>query len=79
MSELTNEQISNRGFWLTEDSRNHCFDNKVADKLKETLKSLDVLDLGCGPGHYTKFLIENEIESEGWDGNPNTFKISEGS
>ena len=78
MSLLTNDQISDRGFWLTEDSRNHCFDNKLADKLKEVFTSYSVLDLGCGPGQYTKFFLDNNIESEGFDGNPNTYTISEG-
>jgi glycosyltransferase involved in cell wall biosynthesis len=36
------------------------------------------LDLGCCPGHYTKFFLYNNIESECFDGNPNTYTISEG-
>jgi len=78
MSLLTNDQISDKGFWLTPDARNHCYDEKLADKLKEIFISYSVLDLGCGPGQYTKFFLENGIKSRGWDGNPNTYEISEG-
>jgi glycosyltransferase involved in cell wall biosynthesis len=78
MSELTNDQISDKGFWLTPDARNHCYDEKLANKLKELFTSHDVLDLGCGPGQYTRFFLDNDIPSEGWDGNPNTNSISDG-
>ena len=75
---LNNNQISNKGFWLTQDETGHCFDHKLALELKDLFKTSNVLDLGCGPGHYTKYFLENNIKSEGYDGNPNTPIISKG-
>lgn len=72
------DKISNKGFWLTDDESGHCFDSPLALKLKEIFKSSDVLDLGCGPGYYTKYFLDNNIKCEGWDGNPNTPIISKG-
>jgi len=74
-------KISNEGFWLTDDESGHCFDNSLALELKNffnLIKCNNVLDLGCGPGHYTKYFLDNNIECEGWDGNPNTPIISKG-
>lgn len=74
-------KISNKGFWLTDDESGHCFDLSLATKLKDFFNSVkcnSLLDLGCGPGRYTKYFIDNGIESEGYDGNPNTPIISEG-
>ena len=74
-------KISNKGFWLTDDESGHCFDLSLATKLKDFFNSVkcnDILDLGCGPGKYTKYFIDNGIKSEGYDGNPNTPIISDG-
>lgn len=74
-------KISNEGFWLTDDESGHCFDIPLATELKNFFNSIkcnNVLDLGCGPGHYTKYFLDNNIECEGWDGNPNTHIISKG-
>ena len=75
---LIENQIDNKGFWLTNDESGHAFDKSLANKLKEIFLNCDVLDLGCGPGYYTRFLLDNNIQSEGWDGNPNTHIISKG-
>jgi glycosyltransferase involved in cell wall biosynthesis len=75
---LNYTQISNKGFWLTQDETGHCFDSKLALELKNLLGTSKVLDLGCGPGYYTKYFLENGIECEGYDGNPNTPTISNG-
>lgn len=75
---LLDTQISNKGFWLTDDESGHCFDAPLAEQLKHLFKHHDVIDLGCGPGYYTKYFIENGIQCEGWDGNPNTPTISNG-
>ena len=75
---LEQSQISNKGFWLTNDESGHCFDSPLAEQLKNLFKYHKVIDLGCGPGYYTKYFLENDIECEGWDGNPNTPEISNG-
>jgi glycosyltransferase involved in cell wall biosynthesis/2-polyprenyl-3-methyl-5-hydroxy-6-metoxy-1,4-benzoquinol methylase len=74
-------KISNEGFWLTDDESGHCFDVSLATELKNFFNSIkcdNVLDLGCGPGYYTKYFIDNNIKCEGWDGNPNTPMMSKG-
>ena len=75
---LSNNQISNKGFWLTNDESGHVFDKTLFVELKKLFKNCSVLDLGCGTGVYTKQLLENGIKSEGFDGNPNTPLISKG-
>lgn len=75
---LSYDQISNKGFWLTSDESGHCFDAPLAEQLKCLFKHHNVIDLGCGPGYYTKYFLQNEIMCEGWDGNPNTPTISDG-
>ena len=75
---LLDNQISNKGFWLTDDESGHCFDAPLAEQLKHLFKHHNVIDLGCGPGYYTKYFLENNIPCEGWDGNPNTPTISNG-
>jgi GT2 family glycosyltransferase len=75
---LNDSQISNKGFWLTQDETGHCFDTSLALGLKNLFGTSKILDLGCGPGYYTKYFLENKIESEGYDGNPNTPTISNG-
>lgn len=75
---LLDSQISKKGFWLTDDESGHCFDTPLAEQLKDLFKHHNVIDLGCGPGHYTKYFLEHGISCEGWDGNPNTPTISNG-
>jgi GT2 family glycosyltransferase len=75
---LEQNQISEKGFWLTNDESGHCFDLPLAEQLRNLFKHHKVIDLGCGPGYYTKYFLENGIECEGWDGNPNTPELSNG-
>jgi hypothetical protein len=75
---LNNNEISNKGFWLTADETGHCFDIDLALNLNTIFNSSTVLDLGCGPGYYTKHFLDHGIESKGYDGNPNTPTISKG-
>jgi glycosyltransferase involved in cell wall biosynthesis len=75
---LQDAQISNKGFWLTDDESGHCFDKPLAEQLKDLFKHHNVIDLGCGPGYYTKYFLDHGITCEGWDGNPNTPDISKG-
>jgi hypothetical protein len=75
---LNNNEISNKGFWLTADETGHCFDIDLASGLKTIFDSSTVLDLGCGPGYYTRYFLDHGIKSKGYDGNPNTPTISKG-
>jgi len=75
---LQNYEISENGYWITPDERGHCFDTDLAEQLKNFFQNKTVLDLGCGPGRYVKLFLDNKISCNGFDGNPNTKKISNG-
>ena len=75
---LNNNQISSNGFWLTTDEEGHCFDQPLCEVIKEITKNKTLLDLGCGTGAYTKELQQTCNSAKGYDGNPNTLKISNG-
>tara|TARA_R110000823_G_scaffold303236_1_gene424566 strand:- start:32 stop:1801 length:1770 start_codon:yes stop_codon:yes gene_type:complete len=75
---LNNNQISNKGFWLTTDEEGHCFDQPLCETIKNLTKNKSLLDLGCGTGAYTKELQSSCTSAKGYDGNPNTPEISKG-
>lgn len=73
------ESIHPRGYWLSdEDSSPYFFDKKLAVQLLDIFKGSSVVDFGCGGGDYVRFLVDNKIESIGYDGNPATTKFSDG-
>tara|TARA_R110000751_G_scaffold65715_3_gene134383 strand:- start:72 stop:623 length:552 start_codon:yes stop_codon:yes gene_type:complete len=57
-------------------SDHHFFDIRVADEILRYIRSDSILDLGCGSGEYVKHFIGNNIYSDGYDGNPDTPKLS---
>lgn len=72
--------ISSSGFFLDEDMSNLHFDQNLCLALLNFLslnKAKSVVDFGCGDGKYVKN-INNLIPCKGYDGNPNTEKLSEG-
>ena len=73
-----NFKINENGFWETNDSTGHCFDTSLCNTIKTIVKDKSLLDLGCGTGAYTKELSKICSSAKGYDGNPNTKKISEG-
>jgi cyclopropane fatty-acyl-phospholipid synthase-like methyltransferase len=69
------------GFWEGGGHANHVFDHPLANALLNIFNTLNiksVVDFGCGTGDYTKFFIDNGINCEGYDGNPNTTEVSGG-
>jgi cyclopropane fatty-acyl-phospholipid synthase-like methyltransferase len=71
----------NRGMWLTTDLSGHAFDENLCNSIisflkKENIQSL--VDFGCGHGLYTKKINNSGVISEGYDGNPNTEKLTNG-
>jgi hypothetical protein len=70
--------IDPRGYWLTNEGyTTHTFDEKLAKAIFKTFKKAKTaIDIGCGDGRYTKYLIDNGIETKGYDGNPLTPQIS---
>ena len=71
-------KINKNGFWETEDNTGHCFDQPLCEVIKNITKNKSLLDLGCGTGAYTKELQSTCTSAKGYDGNPNTPKISNG-
>lgn len=66
-----------RGMWIN-DSEYYHVDQKLANSLSDLLKGYAVADFGCGNGFYTKHLKNNNIECDGFDGNPKTVEITNG-
>lgn len=67
--------ISERGYWLEKNSHEHKYDSPLNDELIKVLKELScktVIDLGCGPGLYSKAFVSNGFDCNCFDGNPYT-------
>ena len=74
-------EISERGFWIGTVPWKRKTDWKLADAIVVFLKGeegKDIVDFGCGEGHYVRYFLENDIEAEGYDGNPFTPELSNG-
>lgn len=59
----------------------HVHDHTLASALKDFFYSQKVQsigDLGCGTGFYTKLFNQSGLNSFAYDGNPDTFEISDG-
>lgn len=71
--------IQNNGVWsgIVEDK--HYFDEKLSQEMLVLLKEKsikDCIDFGCGMGLYAKFLNDNHISCDCFDGNPDTAKLT---
>lgn len=71
-------KINENGYWESTDNSGHCFDVNLCSAIKNLVKDKSLLDLGCGTGAYTKELATVCSTAIGYDGNPNTKKISNG-
>lgn len=72
--------ISSTGFWLDDNLDNHRYDEPLAQELLaffKNEKANSIVDFGCGHGNYTK-LLGQEINTDGFDGNPNTVELTNG-
>ncbi len=59
----------------------HQFDNKLCNGLINFFKNVNassIVDLGCGDGSYVKKLNDAGLVCEGYDGNPNSIKETNG-
>lgn len=73
--------ISNNGFWLDDSLENHQYDEVLANALITFFhnnQAETIVDFGCGHGKYTKLFLDNTLLCEGYDGNPNTEKLTHG-
>ena len=71
-------KICENGIWEGADV-GHFYDSKLASNLVAFFKKVNassVVDLGCGKGDYVKYLNDNSIKTDGFDGNPDTPKIT---
>jgi SAM-dependent methyltransferase len=70
--------INFNGYW---ESKNvipaHYNDERIANYLNSFLKNKKVVDLGCGLGYYVKYLKNNNIDIDGYDGNPYTPELTD--
>ena len=78
----SNPHVSERGYWIGVDiMHEHKFDAPLALGLADFFKkekAKSVVDFGCGPGEYVKAFRAQQISCEGYDGNPDSAKISDG-
>lgn len=81
-TEKLNYGVHENGYWYGEDVvSEHRFDKCLAIALVHFFKSENVksiVDFGCGTSDYVKTMLTHQIDCEGYDGNPDTFKISGG-
>jgi hypothetical protein len=74
-------KINERGYWENDTTEGHGHDEGLAKALAvffKNNKARDIIDIGCGDGYYTKYLLNNNIKCDGYDGNPNTELITDG-
>lgn len=71
-----------RGFWIGLDAgKHHRFDRPLAEAIVNLFQdngAIDVVDFGCGMGHYVKYFQDAGFNAEGSDGNPDTAELSKG-
>lgn len=68
------------GAWNVSSLSWHSFDHGLAEGLLYLCRVCsydDVVDLGCGPGWYVRYLRQNLVRAFGYDGNPFTGELSE--
>jgi hypothetical protein len=73
--------IQDNGAWSGVVEDKHYFDKKLSKEILSILKEKsikDCVDFGCGMGLYAKFLNDNHIKCECFDGNPETIQLTQG-
>ena len=73
--------INKNGFWESNTSYGHHFDESIYNVILKFLNKNNVkniVDFGCGMGDYVKKFIKEEFDCEAYDGNPNTYKLTDG-
>jgi hypothetical protein len=73
--------IHNNGAWSGNVQDKHYFDENLAKEILMVLTEQQIkncVDLGCGMGSYAKFLSNNNIKCECFDGNTETTQLTSG-
>lgn len=75
-------KIHEHGYWIgTDITDQHRFDPKLAKAICQFFKQENVetvADFGCGLGDYVRSMLKMNILCKGYDGNPNSPKLSKG-
>lgn len=76
------EKIDPHGFWIGDSGFVHSFDSSLAEEIGNFLiekGAKSFADFGCGNGNYVKYFRDRGLTfSKGFDGNPDTQKITGG-
>jgi cyclopropane fatty-acyl-phospholipid synthase-like methyltransferase len=67
--------INERGYWMEKNSHEHKYDLPLNKELINLLKEINcesIIDLGCGPGLYSKAFVAENFDCQCYDGNPYT-------
>ena len=79
---LQADDIDSKGIWHGPDVQcHHCFDSSLAVGLLQFFQAENanqVVDFGCGMGDYQKIFLQNGLNAEAFDGNPDTPFLTEG-
>lgn len=71
----------NTGIWLNDNLEGHGYDISLSYALVDVLnknKIKSIYDFGCGHGNYTSNFVNSGFICEGYDGNPNTKRLTNG-
>ena len=82
ISSHSEEMIHPHGYWYGVGiEKQHVFDPPLANALIRFFKkekAETIADFGCGMGDYVKALLAADFMCEGYDGNPDTYELSDG-
>tara|TARA_B110000444_G_scaffold261027_1_gene310574 strand:- start:145 stop:879 length:735 start_codon:yes stop_codon:yes gene_type:complete len=74
--------IQETGIWIGKNMQTkHRHDDRLSKAIVSFFKNEDckeVVDFGCGMGMYVKDINDSDIKCEGYDGNPATHEITDG-
>ena len=73
--------IHSNGWWFNIDEKDHIHDELLQESLLDFFKKENVtgvVDFGCGRGYYAKFLNDNNIPTDCYDGSPDTKTKTDG-
>ena len=78
-------RVNERGYWEdmceSDIQEEHAFDQRLCEQIKIFFlgeNARTVVDLGCGLGNYTEQLNTGNMICDGFDGNPDTPKLTGG-
>lgn len=79
---LSAKNIHDHGYWEgTDVVLEHAYDPYLANAIANFLfinQATSIVDLGCGLGQYTRLLNQKGFFCKGYDGNPETFNLTNG-